>query len=162
MSKAVEHFKDQMAGIVWAIPTASLIDTIRVDYHGQATPIKHLANTGQGDGRIKVEPYDPTTLGAIERALKAAGYNAYVFSKTAVVINLPKIAGQADRDKVVAQVRKLEEEAKIAVRSIRKSARKKLNLPEEELRRAEKELQGWTDEHIAQIEGIADKKVKSL
>jgi ribosome recycling factor len=162
MSKAVEHFIEQLTGIVWAIPTAGLIDTIRVDYHGQATPIKHLANTGQGDGRIKVEPYDPTTLGAIEKALKAAGYNAYVFSKKAVCINLPKIAGQADREKVIAQVRKLEEEAKVAIRNIRKNARNKLRLPEDEQRRAEKELQVWTDDCIVQITSIADKKVNSL
>lgn len=162
MGKAVDHFKDQLIGIHYGIPTPGLIDTVKVDYHGQPTPIKFLAHTQAGDGRIKVEAYDPTSLSSIEKALVAAGFNAYVFSKTAVAITLPKMATESERDKVITQIRKLEEEAKIAIRNIRKKARQKTKLPEEEQRKEDKALQEETDHHIALIESIATAKVKSL
>ncbi len=162
MQKTVEHFAEQLIGIRYGIPTCGLIDTIKVDYHGQMTPIKHMAQTIPQAGRIAVVPYDPTVLGAVDKALKAAGFNSYVFSKTTVAINLPKFAGGADRDRVIAQVRKLEEEAKVAIRNIRKKARQQLDLPEDELKKAEKELQVSTDSSISQIAALAAKKIKEL
>jgi ribosome recycling factor len=163
MQKTVDHFAEQLMGIRYGIPTCGLIDTIKVDYHGQMTPIKHMAQTTPQAGKIAVIPYDPTVLGAVDKALKAAGFNSYVFSKTTVAINLPKFAGGADRDRVIAQVRKLEEEAKVAIRNIRKKVRQELaSLPEDELKRAEKELQASTDSYISQIAALAAKKIKEL
>ncbi len=162
MAKAVEHFAEQLAGIRWGIPTAGLIDTIKVNYHGQLLPVQYLAHTQPGDGRIKVEAHDPTALGAIQKALEAAGFDAYIFSKTAVVVNLPRLATAADRDKVIAQVRKLEEEAKVVIRNIRKKLRQDLPVEKEERKRADKELQDLTDKHVGQIAALAQKKVDAL
>lgn len=162
MSKAIEHFKEQLISIRLGIPTASLIDTIKVDYHGQLTPIKYLAQTQPETGRIKIEPYDKTILGIIDKTLKASGFNSCIFSKTAVVISLPKIANAAEKEKVINQVRKLEEEAKVVVRNIRKKFRQNLNLPEEDQRKEEKLLQELTDKNISMITSLSDKKVKDL
>ncbi len=141
MEKAVEHLTEQLAGIRFGVPTCALIDTIKVDYYGQQTSINHMAHTMSQQGKIDVVPHDPTMLGVVDKALKEAGFNSYMFSKTTVSINLPKYAGEADREKVILQVHNLEEAAKVAIRNIRKKARQKLVGSEDEIKRADKELQ---------------------
>jgi len=71
--------------------------------------MKDLAHTRPDQGRITVNLYDPIMLRAIDKTLKAAGFNSYVFSKTAVVVNIPRPTSE-DRDQVVAHVKKLTEE----------------------------------------------------
>lgn len=160
MRKTLDHFKEQMVSIRCGIPTVGLIDTIKVEYNNQTTPIKHLARTTPEDGRIKIEPYDVGMLFSIDKVLKAAGFNSYIFSKTSVVVSLPKIANAIEKDKVIAQIRKLEEEAKVALRNIRKKTRQKLT--EDERKKSEKQLQKLTDEYIDMVTSIANKKVNSL
>lgn len=160
MEKTVEHFAEQLAGIRYGIPTCGLIDTIKVDCHGQSLPIKHMAQTMPQQGIIAVVPFDPSMLGAVDKALKTAGFNSYVFSKTTVAVSLPKFAGGADRDKVIAQIRRLEEEAKVSIRNIRKKVRQKASLSEDETRKFEKGLRELTEGYISQIAAMAAKKVK--
>lgn len=162
MAKVVEHFASQIAGIHCGVATPSLIDTIKVEFQGQQTPIGHLATTIHQQDKIAVIPYDPTMLKEVEKALINSGFNAYAFNKATVVVPLPKWASTADRDRAIAQVRKLEEDAKIAIRNIRKKERKKLDLPENEQKIAEKKLQDLTDASVSRIKELADEKVRVL
>jgi len=162
MTKAIEHFASQIAGIHCGVATPSLVDTIKVEYQGQLTPIAHLAVTSSDHNRIAVIPYDPSMLKEVETVLKSNGFNAYVFNKTTVVVPLPKFATSADQERAIAQVRKLEEEAKVSIRNIRKKERKKLGLPENEQRIAEKKLQDLTDASVSRITELADNKVRAL
>jgi hypothetical protein len=100
-------------------------------------------------------PYDTALLGAIDKAIKAKGFNSYVFSKTQVVVNSPPRSGQ-DRERVVAQINKLAEEARVVIRNIRKKTRQKA---EEDI---DKPLQKLTDEKIKEINNLADYKVSNL
>lgn len=155
MEKAVEFFRDQMRGIRYGEISTGLIDTIRAEAYGQRVPIKHIAWTVPDKNRILVSPYDTQLLGAIDKALKAEGFNSYVFSKTQVVVSLP-IRSLEDRDRVVQQINKLAEEARVSIRNIRKKIRQKADA------NIDKPLQQLTDEKIKEINDLVQLKVDSL
>jgi len=155
MDKSVQYFADQMLGIRWGIVTAGLLDTVRVPKDGQLVPVKHLAHTRPDQGRILVTPFDLTTMGMVEKALKQAGFNAYTFSKTAIVVGVPK-PNSEEKERVVGHVKRLTEEAKVAIRNVRKKARQKLD------RDDDKELQKLTDNYIAEVDRLAQNKIDSM
>ena len=155
MDKAVDFFRDQLRGIRYGEISAGLLDTIRVEAYEQKLPLKQLAHTLPDKNRILVSPFDTTLLGAINRALEAAGFNSYVFSKTQVVVTCPPRT-TADREQVVVQINKLAEEARVVVRNIRKKIRQK---SEEDI---DKPLQKLTDEKIKEINVLVNHKVQCL
>jgi ribosome recycling factor len=155
MDKAVEFFRDQMRGIRGGEISSGLIDTIRVEAYEQRLPLKQLAWTIPDKNRILVTPYDASLLGAIDKAIKSEGFNSYVFSKTQVVVNCPPVCVQ-DKDRVIAQINKLAEEARVVVRNIRKKTRQKA---EDNI---DKPLQQLTDEKIKEINDLAEYKASVL
>jgi len=156
MDKAFEFFRDQMRGIRHGEISTGLIDTIRVEAYEQRLPLKQLAWTAPDkNNRILVSPYDTALLGAIDRAIRAEGFNSYVFSKTQVVVNCPVRSGE-DTERVIQQINKLAEEARVVIRNIRKKIRQKA---EEDI---DKPLQKLTDEKIKEINDLVDYKVKCL
>jgi len=159
MAKAVEFFQDQIRSIRYGRITSGVIDTVRVECYEQKLPIKQIAWTVSQKNRISVTPYDPHLLSAIDRALKRDGFNSYVFSKTQVMINLPPISGE-DREKVIAMVSKTGEEAKVAIRNVRKKFRQ--SLTKDEIQQVDKELQFLTDKKILEIDFLIEEKVDSL
>ena len=142
MRKTVDLFKSQLFGMEDNV-SESLIATVKVPYDHQATPLQHLSLVSQKDRRVSVTPYEPMMVGVIEEELKKQGFNAYKFSKTTVVVNIPLQDGES-RKKVVLQVKKLAEEAKVSIRNIRKKFRKKD-------KDHDKELQALTDSAIQEI-----------
>ena len=141
MRKTVDLLKAQLHGLRDNI-NESLIETVKVDYNHQPTPLQHLSLVSQQGRRISVTPYEPYMVGAIEDELKKQSFNAYKFSKTTVVVNIPE-PSQENRNKVVSQMKKLGEEAKISIRNIRKKFRKKID--------DDKRLQEITDAAIREI-----------
>ena len=142
MQKTVDLFKSQLFGTEDNV-NESLISTVKVSYNHQATPLEHLSLVNQRDRRVSVTPYEPAMVGVIEDELKKQGFNAYKFSKTTVVVNIPLVDGES-RKKVALQVKKLAEEAKVSIRNIRKKFRKKD-------KDHNKELQTMTDAAIQEI-----------
>lgn len=159
MERAVRHFADQLIGIRHGAIGPGVIDTVRAECDGQLLPIQHVAWV-QADGqRILVQPFDPRWLGAISAALTQAGFNAYIYSKTQVVVSVNPLSGQ-QRHLVKRQIAKLAEEAKVAVRNIRRKVRQ--HSGREELTQIDEALQRLTDEMIAKIDRLAEAKVASL
>lgn len=156
MEKAIQFFLDQLVGIRWGTVTPALVDSVKADYYGQKTLISHLASTRPDQGRIMVNAHDPQAVGSINTALRQAGFNSYVFSKTAVVVSVPPPSGD-EKKKVQAHIAKLAEEAKIAVRNVRKKVRQHVD----DLGAIDKPLQRLTDESIKQIDDIAKDKIES-
>ena len=144
MRKTVELFKSQLFGMEDNV-NESLIATVKVPYNHQPTPLEHMSLVSQRDRRVSVTPYEPAMVGVIEDELKKQGFNAYKFSKTMVVVNIPLADGES-RQKVASQTKKLAEEAKVAIRNIRKKFRKKD-------KDHDKELQAMTDAAIQEITG---------
>lgn len=148
MAKVVEYFAEQLKTIQYGTISPGIIDTVRVN----TVPIKHLGWTTSDSKRVIVQPHDPQMLGAIDAALKQAGFNSYVFSKTQVVVSVSALSGE-QREKVKLQIGRLAEEARVAVRNVRRKHRTKDN---------DKPLQQLTDKAIGQIDTLASNKVKAL
>jgi ribosome recycling factor len=161
MQKAVDVFHDQVISIMPGVVSAGLIESIKVIAWGSPTPIRQLASVHQGDKAISIRPFDPQIAGAIHKTLEAAEHNCYI-SKGVVTVNIPKWTTSADKDRATAQVRRLEEDTKVIIRNIRKKARQHLTGSEDEIRKAEKELQTMTDTYVSQVVTIANNKIKTL
>lgn len=159
MDKTVGNLSDSIIGIRGSTITVGVIDTVKVPYHGQLQPIKHIAYTGKNGDAIFVDPYEPELTNQIAKSLKEAGFSAYAFSKTRVVVSVPPPSGD-QRQATIAHLRKLGEEAKIAIRNIRKKQRQQLD--KDALLKEDKKIQEVTDSNIAEIEAIIEGKIKSL
>jgi ribosome recycling factor len=132
--------------------TAGMVDTVRVNYYGSSTPIKHLAVTGKVGQTITIEPYDLSLIGQIVTALKSAGFNAYPFSKTRICVNIPIASGE-QRDRNILLLRKLGEETKIAIRNLRKKYRKE---------NPDIDIQPIIDKYIKEVDSLIDNKINNL
>ena len=156
MDKSVEVLSHSLVGIRGGTINPGLIDTVKVSYYGQNVPIFQVAQTGRLDNNnIAVDPYDPSMIGPLVTALKANNFSAYQFSKTRVLVSVPPISGE-EKEKVKKHLRKLGEEAKIAIRNIRKNYRKNSD------REEDKKIQEITDHYIKEIDQIIEKKASSL
>lgn len=163
MDKTVDQFYDSIRCIRSGGITTSLIDSVKVEAYGQQMPIKHLAmTTGRGNQSISIKPHDPNLVAAINKTLWKEGFQSYIFSKDTVCVPVPPISGE-DREKTKQHIRKLGEDAKIAIRNIRKQCRKTLEAAsEDDLARLEKELQKVTDESIEIIVQVVEEKTAKL
>jgi ribosome recycling factor len=155
MGKCVGFFADQLIGIRSSVISPSVIDTVRVEYQGTRVPVSHIATTFSDQCRVLVQPHDPQMLGTIDKALKQAGFNAYVFSRTQVVISFSVLSGE-QRARVTAHIGRLAEAAKVAVRNVRKK------LAREGGKESEAALQQMTNQAVERIEGLKQGKLRSL
>ena len=152
MEKTVELLEDSIRGIKTGTIGSGLVDTIRVVYHGQNTPIKHIAFTSVENGLVIIKPYDQTMVGTIQKVLKSYGLNAYLHAKSIIAVSIPKISGE-ERERIKAHVRKLGEESKISIRNIRRLARQA---------GLDDDIQKTTDKYIGEIDKIISKKLENL
>lgn len=123
MRKTIDLFKTQLVGMDDNV-NESLISTVKIRYCGQPTPLEHLGLVSQQDRRINITLYDPTMINKVVEKLSDQGFNAYKFSKTTVVINIPLACG-TNKQRVLAQIKKLGEDAKVSIRNIRRKFRKR-------------------------------------
>lgn len=161
MEKTVEMFSQSLVGIRGGTITPSLVDTVKVVYYGQPTPVRQIAHTSVTKGGISVTPFEPTMLGPIEKALKAANLTAYTFSKTCIMVSVPPITGE-EKTKIRAYIKKLGEESKVSVRNIRKTYKQSAQGSKDEVKRFEKDLQNLTDAAVSAIDEIVDSKCAAL
>ena len=163
MEKALDLLYDSLIGIRSGTVTPGYVDTFRVPYYGQQVPIKHIASTSSERNLVVIRPHDPALMGLIQTALKDAGFNAYVFSKTTVAVSVPPLNGE-DRERVKVQIRKLGEEAKVSIRNLRRTARAAIDkkLPEDERKALDEKIQVATDEATARADLIVKNKIDWL
>jgi ribosome recycling factor len=125
MEKAIHVLKTSLTGIRTGRANPGLVDSLRVEVYGAATPIKQLATVGAPEPtQIVIRPYDPGTLKDIEKAIIASdlGFNPQNDGRL-IRINVPPLSNE-QRKKMVARIKDLTEEAKIAIRNIRRDANK--------------------------------------
>jgi ribosome recycling factor len=125
MEKAAEVLKNQLSGIRTGRATPGLVDSIRVDVYGSPTPIKQIATVGAPEPQqIVIRPYDAGTIKDIEKAIIAGDLGLTPQSDGRVVrINIPQLSNEV-RKKMVSRVKDLGEEAKVAIRNIRRDGNK--------------------------------------
>ena len=162
MQKSIDSLTEQLVGIS-AFGTSSLVEAVKVMYYGQKMPLKHLASFETSGRRVSIKAFDQTILSAIAKACQTAGFNASVFSKETVVVQLPDFSGDT-REETKARIRTLGEEARIAVRNVRKQFRQSLPKEMAKLDRQgeDEKIQSATDKAIRLINGIVEQKTHCL
>lgn len=170
MSKAIQTFSRELASIRAGRANASLLDKITVDYYGAPTPVNQLAGISVPEARMLViQPYDKTSLGDIEKAIMKSDLGITPTSDGNILrIVIPQLTEERRKD-LVKLVKKESEDAKVAIRNIRRDSNddlKKLEkngeMTEDDLRGYSDDVQKLTDDHINQIDSIAKDKEKEI
>jgi ribosome recycling factor len=170
MLKAIQSYSRELASIRAGRASASLLDRITIDYYGAPTPVNQMAGISVPEARLLViQPYDKSILGDIEKAILKSdlGLNP---SNDGMVIRLAIPQSTEERRKeLVKLVKKESEEAKVAIRNIRRDGNddlKKLEkngeITEDALRGFSDDIQKLTDEHINKIDQITKDKEKEI
>lgn len=170
MKKTAEVLKTQLASVRAGRANAAVLDQITVDYYGVPTPIQQVASVSVPDPRsLLIQPWDASVLKGIEKAILASelGINPQNDGRTIRLV-FPQLTEER-RKELAKQVKKYGEEAKVAVRNIRREAidkfkkqQKSSEITEDDYKTVEKDIQKLTDDYIKEVEGIADKKEKEL
>ncbi len=170
MKKAVAVLLDDYATIRAGRANPHILDKITVSYYGTDTPIQQVGNISVPEARmICIQPYDPSVLGDIEKAINASdlGINPTNDGKMIRLV-FPELT-EDRRKELVKDVKKKGENAKVAIRNIRRDANdavKKLNkdgeLSDDELKQSEDEIQKITDKYVAVVEKEVENKTKEL
>ncbi|CAM3079563.1 Ribosome-recycling factor [Arthrobacter ulcerisalmonis] len=170
MDKAIEVAKDDFASIRTGRANPGLYNKVLVDYYGSPTPLQQLASFAIPDARtILITPFDKTALRDIERALSDSEVGANPSNDGNVIrITIPDLT-QERRKEYVKIVKTKGEDAKIAIRNIRRKAKETLDrlvkdgeAGEDEGNRAEKELDGLTKSHVDGIDELLKRKEAEL
>lgn len=170
MDKAVEVFKNDLGTIRAGRATPTLLDKVMVDYYGTATPLNQLATISAPEARLLVvQPWDKSIIGSVEKSILKSdlGLNP---SNDGSIIRLPvPQLNEERRRELVKVVNKKGEEARVAVRNVRrdaneqlKSQEKKGEITQDDLRRSQQEVQQCTDEHIKEIDNLLAVKEKEI
>ena len=169
MQKSYNNLLDEFGSIRAGRANPHVLDQLRVDYYGAPTPIQSVANVSVPEARmIQIQPWEKSMLKAIEKAILTSdiGINP-TNDGTSIRLVFPELT--EDRRKELAKdVKKKGEEAKVAVRNIRRDgnvAFKKLKgteISEDEIKDLEDELQKITDKYIAQVDKMVEAKSKEI
>jgi ribosome recycling factor len=170
MQKALDYARQQIVKVRTGRATASLLDSVKVDYYGSQTPISQVAGISTPDARtIIVQPFDRTTLTAIDKAIQAAGLGFNPQNDGTILrIPVPPLTEER-RKEFVKMCKKYAEDGKIAIRNIRreqievlKKSEKDKKFAEDERKKGEEEIQKLTDQFIKHIDTELAAKEKEL
>jgi ribosome recycling factor len=166
MEKAVQVFSDSLRVIRTGTASAGLVENVRVDYYGSPTPLRQMAQIAIPDPTlIVIKPYDPSGLGDIEKALQASdiGINPQNDGKV-IRLSIPGLSEERRRQ-LVTQIKGMAEDARVAVRNIRRDANRHLDreqkeseITEDDCRRGKDDVQELTDAYEKQIDELLEKK----
>jgi ribosome recycling factor len=170
MDKAVEHVQSLFATVRTGRAAPALVEKLNVDYYGSSVPLQQLAAIQVPEARqLLVRPHDRNSLGAIEKAIRDSDLGVSPSNDGVVIrLNFPPLTEERRRD-YVKVVKHMAEDGRIAVRNVRRDARKAMEAAEkvgvisaDDLERAEKELEKITHEHVDRIDGALGRKEHEL
>ena len=166
MDKAIESLEKRFATVRAGRANPSSLDGIMVEYYGSMTPLKQLATISVPEARqLLIKPFDRSCLKGIEKAILASnlGYNPGNDGETIRIV-IPELTEERRRE-LVKQVKALAEEAKVAIRNIRRDAMEqidKLEVSEDEQKGLEKDLQDTVNEYNKKVEAKLKEKEQEL
>ncbi len=170
MSKTLEVLRQELGKVHTGRANPALLEDLRVDYYGVPTPLKHLANVVAPDpDLLVVRPFDKSQIGAIERAIRAADLGLNPQNDGQLIrIKVPRLSEER-RNELAKLVAKKSEEAKIALRHIRRELRDRLEqekkdgkISEDDFFRLQKELDQITADFTNKVEELAGKKAEEM
>ncbi|MCX7750480.1 MAG: ribosome recycling factor [Candidatus Bipolaricaulota bacterium] len=170
MARTLDVLQGELAKIHTGRANPALVEGVAVDYYGTPTPLRHIAHVVAPDpDLILIRPFDRSQLPAIEKAILAAGLGLNPQNDGQVVrIKVPRLSEER-RNELVKLVGKRAEEAKIALRNVRREVREKLEaekkegrMSEDEHHRLQKALDDLTAEHTKRVDELAEKKAQEM
>lgn len=170
MEKAIGAYQRELATVRAGRANPSLLDKVTVEYYGAQTPLNQIASITVPEARmLLITPYDKTALGDIEKAIQKADLGITPSNDGNIIrITIPALTEER-RKELAKLVKKYSEDAKVAVRNIRRDANddlKKLEkngeMTEDELRSSTEDVQKLTDEYVSKINEITKDKEKEI
>lgn len=170
MKKSISVFEENLSEIRAGRANPAILNKISVEYYGVPTPINQVAGISVPEARtIVIQPWDASVLKSIEKAIIASdiGLNPNNDGKV-IRLNFPELTEERRKD-LVKDIKKIAEEARVSVRSIRrdgmdavKDALKKSEVTEDEKANLEDKIQKLTDKYVAEIDSMLEKKEKDI
>lgn len=166
MEKAMSALEREFAKLRTGRASTSLVDGIKADYYGTPTPISQMASVAVPDSRtITIQPWDKGGIAVVEKAILKSDLGLTPVNDGKIIrISIPPLTEER-RKELVKNCRTFSEEARIAIRNARRDANAKIDrgkkdseIPEDDARRAEEQVQKLTDKYIAQVEEMLKKK----
>lgn len=170
MKKSIDLVEEELAGVRTGKASASLLDSIKVDYYGSLVPLKQIANIGVPDAKlITVQPWEKPMVSEVVKAIQQSNLGLNPQSDGNLIrIPLPPLT-EDRRHELVKSVKGMVEDARIAVRNIRRDANdhlKKLEknhtISEDDYHRFHKEIQEMTDDSIKELDKVSEAKEKEI
>ena len=170
MDKSVDATAHEFNTVRTGRASAALLDRVKVDYYGTETPLNQLATINVPEARmLTVQPYDPGSIKAIERAIQESELGLTPSNDGKIVrLPIPQLTEER-RKELVKVVRQLAEDGRVAVRNVRRDVMHHLkelvrdgSVGDDEERRAEERAQKLTDEHVAKIDDLLKRKEEEI
>jgi ribosome recycling factor len=170
MKKSLERMKQEFGTVRSGRASASLLDTVRVDYYGSMVPMQQVAAVGVPDGRtIEIKPWDAGSLQAIEKAIQASGLGLTPNNDGKIIrLSIPMLTEERRKD-LVKVLKKMAEEFRVSVRNDRREAMEKIKtaakdkvITEDERKSAETASQHLTDLYVKKVDDAAAAKEKEI
>jgi ribosome recycling factor len=172
MSSAIDVLAREFAGVRTGRASAGLLDSIRVDYYGNPTPIGQMASVSVPDARtLMIQPWEAAQLKEIEKAIMKSDLGIQPVNDGKVIRLTMPTPTEERRKRLVKNVHKMAEDARVAVRNVRREANDKLKalakdkkapITEDEERRGHDQIQKTTDKFIAKIDELLKKKEQEI
>ena len=170
MKKTVSVYEENLSEIRAGRANPAILNKITVDYYGTPTPINQLAGISVPEARlIVIQPWDMGVLKEVERAILASDIGITPNNDGKVIrLNFPELNEERRKD-IVKDIRKMSEEAKVAVRAVRrdgidefKKMQKDATITEDELKQAEDQIQKLTDKYVEEVDKLTESKEKEI
>jgi len=170
MNKSIEHLNHELSQIRTGRASPALLDMVKVDYFGSPTPLKHVANISVPDPKtILIQPFQPNMIQNVEKAIHQSDLGLTPNSDGHVIrLPIPQLTEERRKD-ILKLVHKHGEDAKIAIRNIRRDAIEKLraleknhDISEDDLHRGEKEAQEITDKYVENVDEVIKAKEEDV
>ena len=170
LAKSMDNLKEELNAVRAGRANPALLDRVEVNYYGTATPLKQLANISAPDPRtLLVTPFDPKSVGDIERAILAANIGINPVNDGKVVrLAIPQLTEER-RKELAKKAKSIGEEAKVAARNLRRKANDDIKkeekageLTEDDVKETLEDIQKITDKAIKDIDDIVANKAKIL
>ena len=170
LAKSMDNLKEELNAVRAGRANPALLDRVEVNYYGTATPLKQLANISAPDPRtLLVTPFDPKSVGDIERAILAANIGINPVNDGKVVrLAIPQLTEER-RKELAKKAKSIGEEAKVAARNLRRKANDDIKteekageLTEDDVKETLEDIQKITDKAIKDIDDIVANKEKEI
>jgi ribosome recycling factor len=170
MIRAIDTLGRELASVRTGRASAALLDAVRVDYYGNPTPVIQMATVSVADAKtLVIQPWEAGQLGAVEKAILKSDLGLTPVNDGKVLrLTLPALTEER-RKQLAKTVHKQAEEARVAIRNIRREANDKLKamardrkVSEDEERRGHDEIQKTTDKFIAKVDELLKKKEQEI